>query len=169
MSCPIDKLLARLIRKRIYVKALGADKNYRSRAFVAHLREHHIWPHIVRAQGRVTGLDAPTTRRESSRISQRKSKRIVGIPAWLRTVSGMRKSRVISIARKQMRAYLAARAYSLPRRCSWSQWAHGQAMRATANMNIGSIQSASLKRYCCNTCASLDIRSSSSLSIALFG
>lgn len=56
-----QKLLARLRRKRIHARTLGADKGYHSKAFVAHLRAHRIRPHIARIEGRNTpGLDART-------------------------------------------------------------------------------------------------------------
>ncbi|MEZ5533154.1 MAG: IS5 family transposase [Steroidobacteraceae bacterium] len=111
-----QQLLARLRRKRIHAKTLGADKGYHSKAFVAHLRAHHIRPHIARIEGRNTpGLDARTTRHASYRVSQRTRKRIEEIFGWLKTVGGMRKSRVIGIARTQMQAYLAASAYNLLR------------------------------------------------------
>src|SRR5690606_19303722 len=98
-----QQLLARLRRKRIHAKTLGADKGYHSKAFVEHLREHRVRPHIARIEGRVTpGLDARTTRHASYRASQRTRKRIEEIFGWLKTVGGMRKSRVIGIARTQM-------------------------------------------------------------------
>ncbi|MCC7253225.1 transposase, partial [Hyphomicrobium sp.] len=58
---------------------------------------------------------ARTTRHASYRVSQRTRKRIEEIFGWLKTVGGMRKSRVIGIARTQMQAYLAASAYNLLR------------------------------------------------------
>lgn len=51
----------------------------------------------------------------SYRLSQRKRKRIEEIFGRLKTVGGMRKTRVIGIARTQMQAYLAASAYNLLR------------------------------------------------------
>lgn len=111
-----QKLLARLRRKRIHAHTLGADKGYHNKAFVEHLWKHNIRPHIARIEGRVTpGLDARTTRHPSYRLSQRKRKRIEEIFGWLKTVGGMRKTRVIGIARTQMQAYLAASAYNLLR------------------------------------------------------
>lgn len=109
-------LLARLGRKRIRAKTLGADKGYHSKAFIAHLRALGIRPHVARIEGRRTpGLDARTTRHESYRISQRKRKRIEEIFGWLKSVGGMRKSRVVGIAKTQWQAYLAASAYNLLR------------------------------------------------------
>lgn len=109
-------LLARLRRKRIHAKSLGADKGCHTKGFVAHLREKNIRPRIARIEGRITpGLDTRTTRHESYRVSQRTRKRIEEIFGWLKTVGGMRKSRVIGIARTQLQAYPAASAYNLLR------------------------------------------------------
>ncbi len=109
-------LLARQRRKRIHPLTVGADKGYCSKAFVAHLREHGIRPHVARIEARSTpGLDARTSRHESFRISQRKRKRIEEIFGWLKTVGGLRKSRFVGIARTQLYAYLAASAYNLLR------------------------------------------------------
>jgi hypothetical protein len=111
-----QRLLARLRRKRIHARTLGADKGYHSKAFVEHLRERGVRPHIARIDGRRTpGLDGRTTRHASYRASQRTRKRIEEIFGWLKTVGGMRRSRVIGVARTQMQAYLAASAYNLLR------------------------------------------------------
>lgn len=50
-----EALLARQRRRRIHPVSLGADKGYCSKAFVAHLREHGIRPHIARIESRRTG------------------------------------------------------------------------------------------------------------------
>lgn len=109
-------LLRRQRRKRVALATLGADKGYCTKAFVAHLRERGIRPHIARIESRRTpGLDARTTRHESYRLSQRHRKRIEEIFGWLKTVGGLRKSRFIGIERTQLYAYLAASAYNLLR------------------------------------------------------
>jgi transposase len=111
-----EALLARQRHKRVRALTLGADKGYCSKAFVAHLREHGIRPHIARILSRRTpGLDERTTRHESYRISQRQRKRIEEIFGWLKTVGGLRKSRFIGIERTQLYAYFAASAYNLLR------------------------------------------------------
>jgi hypothetical protein len=80
-----EQLLARQRRKRVPVDTLGADKGYCTKAFVAHLRERGIRPHIAC---------------------------IEEIFGWLKTVGGLRKSRFIAIERTQLYAYLAASAYN---------------------------------------------------------
>lgn len=110
------QLLARQRRKGVPVDTLGADKGYCTKAFVAHLRERGIRPHIARITSRRTpGLDARTTRHASYHLSQRHRKRIEEIFGWLRTVGGLRKSRFVGIERTQLYAYLAASAYNLLR------------------------------------------------------
>jgi transposase len=111
-----QELLARQRRHRIRPVSVGADKGYCSKAFVAHLREQGIEPHIARILSRYTpGLDGRTTRHEGYRVSQRKRKRIEEIFGWLKTVAGFRKSRFIGIERTQLYAYFAASAYNLLR------------------------------------------------------
>jgi transposase len=110
------QLLARQRRKRVRVATLGADKGYHTKAFVAHLRERSIGPHLARIEGRRTpGLDGRTTRHAGYRVSQRTRKRIEEIFGWLKTVGGLRKSRFVGIARTQLYAYFAASAYNLLR------------------------------------------------------
>jgi transposase len=111
-----EQLIARQRRKRVAIDTLGADKGYCNKAFVAHLREKGIRPHIARIESRRTpGLDARTTRHASYRLSQRHRKRIEEIFGWLKTVGGLRKSRFIGIERTQLYAYFAASAYNLLR------------------------------------------------------
>jgi|SRR5882762_2082878 len=111
-----EALLARQRRKRVRPLTLGADKGYCTKAFVAHLREHGIRPHIARIQNRRTpGLDDRTTRHDSYRVSQRHRKRIEEIFGWLKTVGGLRKTRFVGIERTQLHAYFAASAYNLLR------------------------------------------------------
>jgi len=94
-----EVLLARQRRKRVRPVTLGADKGYSTKAFVAHLREHGIRPHIARIQNRTTpGLDGRTTRHDSYRLSQRHRKRIEEIFGWLKTVGGLRKTRFMALS-----------------------------------------------------------------------
>ncbi len=109
-------LLARQRRKRIRAKTLGADKGYHTRAFVGHLRDHGIRPHIARIRGRKTpGLDDRTTRHEGYAVSQKKRKRIEEIFGWLKTVGGLRKSRFCGAERLEQQAHFAVAAYNLLR------------------------------------------------------
>ncbi len=109
-------LLTRARRRRIHPKTLGADKGYHVKEFVEQLRAHKIRPHIARIEGRKTpGLDGRTTCTEGYQISQRKRKRVEEIFGWLKTVGGMRKTRLIGQAKTQMATFMSAAAYNLLR------------------------------------------------------
>lgn len=100
-------LLARLRRKRIHAKSLGPTRAITPKGSWPIFGRGRSRPHIARIEGRITpGLDARTTRHESYRVSQRTRKRIEEIFGWLKTVGGMRKNRVIGVARTQLQAYL---------------------------------------------------------------
>lgn len=45
-------MLTRARRRRSHPTTLAADKDYHVKAFAAHLREHHVRPHIARIPGR---------------------------------------------------------------------------------------------------------------------
>lgn len=110
------KMLARQGRKRIKPKTLGADKGYHTKDFVARLRRRGIVPHIARIGSRKTpGLDARTTRHGGYVLSQKKRKRIEEIFGWMKTVGGLRKTRVRGIERTQLLAHLTGAAYNLLR------------------------------------------------------
>lgn len=109
-------MLSRQGRKRIKPKTLGADKGYHTKDFIARLRKRGVIPHVARIENRQTpGLDARTTRHDSYVLSQRKRKRIEEIFGWMKTVGGLRKTRVKGIARTQQLAHLAGAAYNLLR------------------------------------------------------
>lgn len=109
-------LLARQRRKKVKPKTLGADKAYHAREFVGALRKRGIAPHIACVDNRRTpGLDGRTTRHASYVVSQRKRRRIEEIFGWLKTVGGLRKSKLRGIARTGLLAYLHGAAYNLLR------------------------------------------------------
>lgn len=109
-------LLKRQGRKKVKPKTLGADKAYHTREFVTGLRKRGIAPHIACRDTRQTpGLDGRTTRHASYALSQRKRKRIEEIFGWLKTVGGLRKSRLKGIARTELLAHLHGAAYNLLR------------------------------------------------------
>jgi len=110
------EMLARQGRKRVKPKTLGADKGYHTKDFVATLRKRGIIPHIAQIDGRKTpGLDGRTTRHAGYAVSQQKRKRIEEIFGWLKTVGGLRQSRLRGIVRTQLLAHLAGAAYNLLR------------------------------------------------------
>lgn len=110
------QMLKRQGRKKVKPKTLGTDKAYHTRDFVARLRKRGIIPHLACIENRTTpGLDGRTTRHASYALSQQKRKRIEEIFGWLKTVGGLRKSRLKGIVRTQLFAHLHGAAYNLLR------------------------------------------------------
>lgn len=109
-------LLARQARKRVRPQTLGADKGYHTRAFVRHLRERGIRPHVAPITGRRTpGLDGRTLRHQSFAVSQRCRQRVEEIFGWAKTTGGLRKTRFRGVARTELYALLVGTAYNLVR------------------------------------------------------
>jgi hypothetical protein len=54
------QLLARLRRKQIHARTLGADQGYHSKAFIEYLREHHIRKRIEEIFGWLIDQDGAT-------------------------------------------------------------------------------------------------------------
>lgn len=87
-------LLSRQRRRRIRPVSIGADKGYRSKAFVVHLREHGIRPDIARIASRripswmraalgMTAIDKVSAS-ESESVSRRSSGGSKRSPAFAR-------------------------------------------------------------------------------------
>lgn len=82
------------------IKTVGADKGYHQKDFVGKLRERGIIPHVACMKDRkVAGLDRRTTTRNSYKVSQKKRKLIEQCFGFLKTVGGVRKSRLIGCSR----------------------------------------------------------------------
>ncbi len=110
------QMLRRQARRGIRPTTLGADKGYHCRDFVRRLRRRGIRPHLACVRGRRTpGLDGRTTRHTSYRLSQRLRKKVEEIFGWMKTIGGLRKSRVRGVARTQHASYLVGAAYNLLR------------------------------------------------------
>jgi transposase len=110
------RMLRRQARHGIRPTTLGADKGYHCRDFVRRLRRRGIRPHLACVRGRRTpGLDGRTTRHEGYRLSQRLRKKVEEIFGWMKTIGGLRKSRVRGVARTQHASYLVSAAYNLLR------------------------------------------------------
>lgn len=109
-------MLRRQARRGIRPTTLGADKGYHTKDFVRRLRRRGIRPHLACIRGRRTpGLDGRTTRHEGDRLSQRLRKKVEEIFGWMKTIGGLRKSRVRGVARTQHVSYLVGAAYNLLR------------------------------------------------------
>lgn len=111
-------MLARQARKRVRPRTVGADKGYHCQAFVRQLRGRRIQPHLAQVTGRRTpGLDRRTTRHVGYALSQRCRKKVEEFFGWMKTIGGLRKSRVRGVARTQHYAHLVGTAYNLLRIC----------------------------------------------------
>ena len=109
-------MLRRQARRGIRPTTVGADKGYHTKDFVRRLRRRGIRPHLACIRGRRTpGLDGRTTRHEGYRLSQRLRKKVEEIFGWMKTIGGLRKSRVRGVARTQHVSYLVGAAYNLLR------------------------------------------------------
>jgi hypothetical protein len=110
------RMLRRQARRGIRPMTVGADKGYHCRDFVRRLRQRGSRPHLACIRGRRTpGLDGRTMRHEGYRLSQRLRKKIEEIFGWMKTIGGLRKSRVRGVARTQQVSYLVGAAYNLLR------------------------------------------------------
>lgn len=99
--CTAISLIDRLEEDENFrVKTVGADKGYHQTDFVESLRDRGIVPHVACIRGRkVTGLDGRTTSRDSYKVSQKKRKLIEQSFGFLKTVGGVRKSRLVGCSR----------------------------------------------------------------------
>lgn len=105
------KLLARHARRGATV---GADKGYDTAEFVAGCRKLGVTPHVARKK---TGsaLDGRTTRHAGYQTSLKVRKRIEEAFGWLKTVGGLRKTRLIGRGKLAGQALLCFAAYNLVR------------------------------------------------------
>jgi transposase len=92
---------------------LGADQGYDQKELVRALREHRVTPHV--AQKVNSAIDRRSTRHPGYRLSQWRRKRVEEIFGWLKTVAGLRKTRLRGIARVGWTFTFAAAAYNLVR------------------------------------------------------
>ena len=93
---------------------LGADKGYDEAGFVAALREAGVTPHVAQ-KARFSAIDGRTTRHKGYRTSQRIRKRIEEGFGWVKTIGGLRKSRLKGRAKTDWAFTFAVAAYNLVR------------------------------------------------------
>ena len=93
---------------------VAADKGYDTRDFVKSCRDLGITPHVARKRCG-SAIDSRTTRHEGYRISQRTRKRIEECFGWLKTVGGLRKTKLIGRAKLSGQMFLAFATYNLVR------------------------------------------------------
>ena len=95
---------------------LGADKAYDTEDFVNELRSMKVRPHVAQnTNGRRSAIDGRTTRHAGYAASQRIRKRIEEGFGWIKTVAGMRKTRLRGRDKVGWAFTFAAAAYNLVR------------------------------------------------------
>jgi transposase len=95
---------------------LGADKGYDTADFVEELRTINVRPHVARnTSGRRSAIDGRTTRPPGYAVSQRIRKRIEEAFGWMKTVGGLRKTKLRGLPRVDWAFSFVAAAYNLVR------------------------------------------------------
>jgi len=95
---------------------LGADKGYDAADFVEELRTMNVRPHVAQnTKGRRSAIDKRTTRHPGYGASQRIRKRIEEAFGWMKTVAGLRKTKLRGRLKVDWAFTFAAAAYNLLR------------------------------------------------------
>jgi transposase len=95
---------------------LGADKGYDAADFVEELRTLNVRPHVAQnTSGRRSAIDRRTTRHPGYGMSQRIRKRIEEAFGWMKTVAGLRKTKLKGLPKVDWAFTFAATAYNLVR------------------------------------------------------
>jgi transposase len=95
---------------------LGADKGYDAADFVEELRTRNVRPHVAQnASGRRSAIDRRTTRHPGYAASQRIRKRIEEAFGWIKTVAGLRQTKLRGRPKVAWAFTFAAAAYNLVR------------------------------------------------------
>jgi transposase len=95
---------------------LGADRGYDAADFVEELRTINVRPHVARnTSGRRSAIDRRTTRHPGYAKSQRIRKRIEEAFGWIKTVAGLRKTKLRGLPKVDWSFTFAAAAYNLVR------------------------------------------------------
>lgn len=95
---------------------LGAERGYDTADFVEELRTLKVRPHVAQnVSGRRSAIDRRTTRHVGYAASQRIRKRIEEAFAWIKTIAGLRKTKLRGLAKVDWSFTFAAAAYNLIR------------------------------------------------------
>ena len=95
---------------------LGADQSYDTADFVEELRTLNVRPHMAQNKsGRRSAIDRRTTRHPGYAASQRIRKRIEEAFGWIKTVAGLRQTKLRGRPKVAWAFTLAAAAYNLVR------------------------------------------------------
>ena len=95
---------------------LGADRGYDAADFVEELRTLNVRPHVAQnANRRRSAIDRRTTRNPGYAASIRIRKRIEEAFGWIKTVAGMRKTKLCGLDKVDWAFAFSAAAYNLVR------------------------------------------------------
>src|SRR5438093_4008132 len=95
---------------------LGGDKGYDAADFVEELRIINVRPHVAQnMSGRRSAIDGRTTRHPGYAASQRIRKRIEEAFGWMKTVAGLRKTKLRSLPKVDWAFTFVAASYNLVR------------------------------------------------------
>jgi hypothetical protein len=95
---------------------LGADRGYDAADFVEELRTLKVRPHVAQnVSGRRSAIDRRTTRHAGYAASQRIRKRIEEAFGWIKTIAGLRKTKLRGLDKVDWAFTFAAAAYNLVR------------------------------------------------------
>jgi transposase len=95
---------------------LGADKGYDTKGFVAASRDRNVTPHVAQnTTNRRSAIDGRTTRHDGYAKSQARRHMVERIPAWLKNVALLRKTKHRGTERVDWMFVFALAAYDLVR------------------------------------------------------
>lgn len=112
-----QEALGMLARNAKRGSTVGADKGYFTHDFVRGCRELGVTPHVASKKSG-SAIDGRTTRHAGYQISQRIRKRIEEGFGWLKTVGGLRKTKLIGRINLAGQTLLAFATYNLVRMAS---------------------------------------------------
>lgn len=93
---------------------LGADKGYDVAEFANTCRDRRVTPHIA-AKVRGGAIDARTTRHVGYAISQRRRKLVEEVFGWMKTIAGIRQTKLRGTAKVRWQFIFAAACYNIIR------------------------------------------------------
>ncbi|WP_371323871.1 IS5 family transposase [Dechloromonas sp. ZY10] len=100
---------------------LGADKGYDTADFVQSLREMKVTPHVAAKQSG-SAIDGRTTRHAGYAVSLKKRKLVEEIFGWSKTIGGLRKTRLIGLAKVKAQTVFTFACYNLTRMATLFGW-----------------------------------------------
>ena len=95
---------------------LGADRGYDAADFIEELRTMNVRPHVAQnTSGRRSAIDKRTTRHPGYAKSQRVRKRIEEAFGWIKSIAGLRQTKLRGLRKVDWAFTFAAAAYDLVR------------------------------------------------------